>query len=99
MAGTRIPLASVACAFKDGESPECIRRNFPALSLEQVYGAITFCLAHPAEVNAYLRWLERRFEDARAAAPALPAALQARLGRARRRRQGAGGLAAAAASE
>jgi hypothetical protein len=32
-----------------------IRQNFPALSLEQVYGAIAFYLAHQADVDANIR--------------------------------------------
>lgn len=40
--GTRISLDSVVYAFLEGESPESIAQNFPLLSLEQIYGAITF---------------------------------------------------------
>jgi len=42
--GTRVPLDSIVYSVKDGESPETIRQNFPSLTLEQVYGAITFYL-------------------------------------------------------
>ncbi len=42
--GIRISLDSVVYAFLNGESPESITQNFPLLSLEQVYGAITFYL-------------------------------------------------------
>ena len=38
--GTRVSLDSLVYSFRDGESPETIRHNFPSLSLEQVYGAI-----------------------------------------------------------
>ena len=53
--GTRISLDSIVYSFKDGESPETIRQNFPALTLEQVYGAITFYLAHQADVDTNIR--------------------------------------------
>ena len=53
--GTRVSLDSIVYSFKDGESPETIRQNFPALSLEQVYGAIAFHLAHQADVDANIR--------------------------------------------
>lgn len=59
LANTRIPLALIDRAFRDGESPESIRGNFPSLSLEQVYGAITFCLAEPKSVSLYLRRLKQ----------------------------------------
>jgi uncharacterized protein (DUF433 family) len=42
--GSRVPLAHIVREFQHGESPEAIRSQYPALSLEQVYGAITFFL-------------------------------------------------------
>lgn len=53
--GTRVSLDSVVYAFLSGISPESIVDSFPVLTLEQVYGAITYYLAHQAEVDAYLR--------------------------------------------
>ena len=55
IAGTRVSLDSVVYAFLNGSSPESIIESFPALTLEQVYGAITYYLAYQAEVDAYLR--------------------------------------------
>jgi uncharacterized protein (DUF433 family) len=52
--GTRISLDSVVYAFLNGESPESITQDFPLLSLEQVYGAITFYLANREDIDAYL---------------------------------------------
>ena len=54
-AGTRVSLDSIVYAFRSGDSPETIRQNFPSLTLEQVYGAITFYLAHQEEVEANIR--------------------------------------------
>jgi uncharacterized protein (DUF433 family) len=59
--GTRISLDSVVYSFLNGESPESIAKNFPLLSLEQVYGAITFYLANRGLVDAYLREGEAEF--------------------------------------
>ena len=42
LVGSRVSLESVIYEFLDGASPEAIVDNFPTLSLEQVYGAITF---------------------------------------------------------
>jgi uncharacterized protein (DUF433 family) len=59
--GTRVSLDSVVYAFVNGASPESIVDSFPALTLEQVYGAIAYYLAHQAEVDAYLRQGEAEF--------------------------------------
>jgi len=50
--GTRVSLDSVVYRFLEGLSPESIQADcFPALTLEQVYGAITYYLHNRAEVN------------------------------------------------
>jgi Protein of unknown function (DUF433) len=61
--GTRISLDSVVYSFLNGESPESIAQNFPLLSLEQVYGAISFYLANRELVNAYLEEGEAEFQQ------------------------------------
>jgi uncharacterized protein (DUF433 family) len=53
--GTRISLDSIIAAFNRGAAPESIRRSFPLLTLEEVYGAITFYLAHETEIAEYLQ--------------------------------------------
>lgn len=71
--GSRVSLDSVVCEFLRGESPESIVQSFPSLSLEQVYGGITFYLAHRAEVDARMEQAEARFEElARASREANP---------------------------
>lgn len=52
---TRVSLDSVLYSWLQGDSPETIADNFSALSLEQIYGAIAFYLAHQGEVDEYLR--------------------------------------------
>lgn len=59
---TRVSLDSLVYRFLDGDSPEGIQRQFPALSLEQVYGATTYYLANRKEVDQYLEH-ERQFAD------------------------------------
>jgi uncharacterized protein (DUF433 family) len=49
--GRRVSLDSIVDSFKAGDSPETIRQNFSSLTLEQVYGAIAFYLAHEQEVD------------------------------------------------
>ena len=67
VAGTRVSLDSVAYAFRRGASPESIQRSFPLLTLEQIYGAIAFYLAHVEEVDQYLSAGEGEFEELRRA--------------------------------
>lgn len=64
--GTRVSLDSVVYRFLEGLSPESIQADcFPTLTLEQVYGAITFYLANRAEVDEYLRQADEEFESFR----------------------------------
>lgn len=60
--GTRISLDSVVSSFNEGQSPEAIQEDFPALKLAQIYGAIAFYLDHQAEIDKYLVDTEREFE-------------------------------------
>jgi uncharacterized protein (DUF433 family) len=60
---SRISLESVIFAFLDGLSPEAIVAEcFPTLTLEQVYGAITYYLSHRTEIDAYLRQVDAEFK-------------------------------------
>jgi uncharacterized protein (DUF433 family) len=52
---TRVMLDSVAAAFHQGHSVDTIVQQYPALSIEEVYGAIAYYLAHKDEVDQYLR--------------------------------------------
>ena len=67
VAGTRVSLDSIIYAFLDGQTPESIAQSFPVLSLEQVYGAIAFYLAHQLEVETYLEKAKADFEATRKA--------------------------------
>lgn len=60
---TRVSLDSVVYSWLQGDSPETIADNFPALTLEQVYGAIAFYLAHQQEIDEYLRQGEAEAEQ------------------------------------
>jgi uncharacterized protein (DUF433 family) len=62
VAGTRVSLDSIVYAFLDGHTAESIQQSFPVLTLEQVYGAITYYLAHREAIEAYLREQEAAFE-------------------------------------
>ena len=53
VAGTRVSLDSIVYAFLEGQTAEAIAQAFPVLTLEQVYGALTYYLAHREQVDAY----------------------------------------------
>jgi uncharacterized protein (DUF433 family) len=78
VSGTRVPLDCIVREYRNGESAEIIRSHFPALRLEQVYGAITFYLAHVDEVERVLEEHERIEDGFRDAHPA-PAHLKEKL--------------------
>src|SRR5256885_14068829 len=64
--GTRVSLDSVVYRFLEGLSPESIQADcFPTLTLEQVYGAITYYLHHRAAVDAYLLQADAEYEQFR----------------------------------
>lgn len=66
IAGTRVSLDSVVFAFLDGLSPETIAAEcFPVLTLEQVYGAITYYLSHRDKIDDYLKQADIEFEPLR----------------------------------
>ncbi len=79
LSGTRVTLASVVHCFWRGETPETIVQAFPALSLEQVYGATAYYLAHRDEVDRELQTQEAQIGKARSAAQARNQDLRARL--------------------
>jgi uncharacterized protein (DUF433 family) len=68
LAGTRVSLDSIVYAFWRGQTAESIAQSFPVLTLEQVYGALTFYLANKSEVDAYLEEAKAEFEALREAA-------------------------------
>ena len=85
ISGTRVSLDSIVYAFLRGASPESIVRSYPTVSLEQVYGAITFYLAHQSEVDAYLKEGEAEFEALRQASRSANPLLYKKLEEARQK--------------
>jgi uncharacterized protein (DUF433 family) len=68
VAGTRVSLDSIVYAFWRGQTAESIAQSFPSLTLEQVYGALTYYLSEKAEIDAYLKSAKAEFEAMRQAA-------------------------------
>jgi len=87
VAGTRVWLDSIVYAFTSGHSAETIAQCFPVLTLDQVYGAITFYLGHREEVDRYPEAQRQDFEARRAAARAADPMFYQKLADAKRRTQ------------
>jgi uncharacterized protein (DUF433 family) len=85
LTGTRVSLDSVVQAFWHGQTAESIAQSFAVLTLEQVYGALTFYLANKSEVDAYLGHSETEFEAMRKAAREQDPMFYQKLADARRR--------------
>jgi len=65
VADSRVSLDSVVYDYLSGLSPESIADNFETLTLEQVYGAITYYLSHRDEVDRHLMRNRAKFEALR----------------------------------
>jgi uncharacterized protein (DUF433 family) len=85
LAGTRVSLDSIVHAFWHGQAAESIAQSFPVLTLEQVYGALTFYLANKSEVDTYLEQAEAEFKAMRKAAREQDPMFYQKLADARRR--------------
>ncbi|MGO8947397.1 MAG: DUF433 domain-containing protein [Ktedonobacterales bacterium] len=67
---TRVPISVVISAWKRGTSPEHITKQFPILSLADVYGVITYYLDHEQELEAHFAGVTQEYEQARLASRA-----------------------------
>jgi uncharacterized protein (DUF433 family) len=82
LVGSRVPLAHLVREFLQGELPETIQSHYPTLTLEQVYGAITFYLGAKDDVHEDIAERERVENEFTSMNPA-PAQLKHKLERAR----------------
>jgi len=85
--GTRISLDSVVYAFLQGQTAESIAQSFPLLTLEQVYGALTYYLAHRSVIDAYLEQGRVEFAALRQAAREADPMFYQKLANVRKTRQ------------
>jgi uncharacterized protein (DUF433 family) len=74
-----ISLDSVVIAFQDGLAPEVIQLQYPALTLEEVYGAITYYLANQKAVDRYLAQQAQRWAELRRTSEQTPSPVMVRL--------------------
>jgi uncharacterized protein (DUF433 family) len=60
---TRVSLDSLVYLFREGMSAESMVESYPALTLEQVHGALAFYLANQKEIDTYLAEGQRASES------------------------------------
>ncbi|MBI3979848.1 MAG: DUF433 domain-containing protein [Chloroflexi bacterium] len=87
--GHRIGLEHIVAYYREGYTAEEIAREFPTLSLEQVYAALTYYLAHQAAVDAALARQYQQDERAYQQWAAAPSPVIQRLRALRERRASA----------
>ena len=64
IAGTRVGIETVVRDYQEGAGPEEIVLRYPTLSLEHVHATITYYLANREKVEAYLKLVRQRQEEA-----------------------------------
>src|SRR2546430_13077616 len=80
---TRVSLDSLVYLFREGMSAESMVESYPALTLEQVHGALAFYLGNQKEIDAYLLEGQRAVELQHRKSRQTNAELIAKLQRAR----------------
>jgi uncharacterized protein (DUF433 family) len=80
---TRVSLDSLVYLFREGMSAESMIESYPALTLEQVHGALAFYLGSQKEIDAYLMEGQRAAELQHRQSRQTNAELIAKLQRAR----------------
>jgi uncharacterized protein (DUF433 family) len=80
---TRVSLDSLVYLFREGMSAESMVESYPALTLEQVHGALAFYLANQKKIDAYLADGQRAAESQHRQSRQTNAELIAKLQRAR----------------
>ena len=76
---TRVMLDSVVAGFRQGHSAKTIRQQYPALTLEEVYGSIAHYLANSQEIDAYLKHQDAIWQESRSHSEQQPGAVVDRL--------------------
>jgi uncharacterized protein (DUF433 family) len=75
IAGTRVGIETVVYDYQEGASPEEIALRYPTLTLEQIHATITYYLAQPDRVGAYVQRVRQQQEAAYQQAQQHPSAL------------------------
>jgi uncharacterized protein (DUF433 family) len=84
VAGTRVSLDSVVCAYLKGKTTEGIQDSYSALNQEQIFGALAYYLHNRPLIDEYLRRQQAEFDRMRAEDRARRPEFYARMEAARR---------------
>lgn len=76
---SRVMLDSIIASFHEGHSAETIGQQYPAVTLEEIYGAIAFYLGHRQQVDEYLARQDAVWQRQRQAAERTANAVVSRL--------------------
>ena len=90
VADSRVSLDSIVYSFHAGQTPESMAQMFPVLSLEEVYGAVAYYLAHRVVVDEYLSKARSDFEKLRESSREADPTFYQKLADARRQMQAVG---------
>lgn len=60
--GKRVSLDTLVALFHAGYPPNLLHYNFPSLTLEEIYGALTFYLANREQVDESIRRIAEEFD-------------------------------------
>jgi uncharacterized protein (DUF433 family) len=63
--GTRVTLDTVVGAFRAGETVDQIAEQYPAVTLADIYAAVSYYLRHRESVESYLVDRQRKAEGVR----------------------------------
>jgi uncharacterized protein (DUF433 family) len=80
---TRVSLDSLVYLYREGMSAESMVESYPALTLEQVHGALAFYLGNQKEIDTYLAEGQRAAQSQHEQSRQTNAELIAKLQRAR----------------
>ena len=87
ISASRVSLDSIVYAFQQGCTAEAIAQSFPAISLDQVYGAIAYYLGCRQEIDDYLARVRADYEVKRQAARDADPAYYLKMAQARQQAQ------------
>ena len=62
IAGTRVGLSSIVAGFREGESPDTIAKEFPAVTVAQVNGAIAYYLENRKRIDDFFAEVDHEVE-------------------------------------
>jgi len=69
IAGTRMPVQTVALAYQDGLDAEAILEEFPHLDIAAIYAALAYYYANKAKIDRTIEEFDRLYDEMAAKNP------------------------------